>query len=549
MTHSPSYLFRRPSGWYCCINVPVDLRHFFNQSQLRYPLGTRRISSAKHRAMYLATHCRELFHSLRAGDMKSLNEEDIKHLVNQWLQEAMALSEEARVQSGPYSKEIQAEELKDLKRSEQTFRRALGRRNYKALVNEAEGLLQESGYEVDRDSFQFKKLCRELVKAGIAMAQTEQKKAKGKIDGELPALPSVILSGAGDGRSPGLDNTITISELFKAFEKDMIAGKNWRSSTNQAYEAMLNNMVEILGDRTAADLDKAVARDFKAGLLAFPKNRSKHPDYREKSLKEIAAIKNVENISVVTVNHQLDKARGMFKWALDNGYVPINPFEGLSISISKRAKDKVLPFDKADLEKIFGSPLYMENTYLQPYQFWLPLLGLFTGARIEELCQLHLQDLRKVDGIWVFDLNDGPGRELKNDSSKRFIPIHPELIRLGLVKYAETLRKNGEVRLFPELNAVKGKYSHHPSIWFGKLKTRLGFPARQKVFHSFRHRMADMLREVRAEDYLIKRILGHETGTVTHDLYGDSKGLVKPLYSVLKQVDFDVDLSHLKFNQ
>lgn len=144
MTHSSSYLYRRPSGWYCCINIPVDIRHYFNQSQLRYPLGTQRISSAKHRAMYLATHCRELFNSLRAGDMKSFNEEDIKLLVAQWLREALDLSDEARIEHSPYHSEAQAEEKRDLEKFERSYRNALGRRDYSSVEAQAERILQEA---------------------------------------------------------------------------------------------------------------------------------------------------------------------------------------------------------------------------------------------------------------------------------------------------------------------------------------------------------------------------------------------------------------------
>ena len=45
--------------------------------------------------------------------------------------------------------------------------------------------------------------------------------------------------------------------------------------------------------------------------------------------------------------------------------------------------------------------------------FWLPLIAVFSGMRQEEICQLRLEDVRQAEGIWVFDLREGDGRQLK----------------------------------------------------------------------------------------------------------------------------------------
>ncbi len=110
MIPSPSYLYRRSSGWYFCLNVPADLRSLLKQSQLRYALGTRRVSLAKFRAMYVSTRCKSLFYRVRNGEMKALDDSGIddsgiddsgiddsgiKARVAQWLREALALSESA----------------------------------------------------------------------------------------------------------------------------------------------------------------------------------------------------------------------------------------------------------------------------------------------------------------------------------------------------------------------------------------------------------------------------------------------------------------------
>lgn len=107
-----------------------------------------------------------------------------------------------------------------------------------------------------------------------------------------------------------------------------------------------------------------------------------------------------------------------------------------------------------------------QQRYLRPHYYWSPLLELYTDARIEELCQLHLNDIRKVDGIWCFDINDNtPDKKLKSPASKRLVPIHTRLIELGFLDYKKRVKGT---RLFPELKRRRDGYSQDASKWFGR---------------------------------------------------------------------------------
>lgn len=72
--------------------------------------------------------------------------------------------------------------------------------------------------------------------------------------------------------------------------------------------------------------------------------------------------------------------------------------------------------------------------------YWIPLLGLFTGTRLGELCQLRTVDVQQVEGVNVLVLtNEGEGQNIKSDAGHRSVPIHSELVRLGFLKYVETI--------------------------------------------------------------------------------------------------------------
>jgi len=78
----------------------------------------------------------------------------------------------------------------------------------------------------------------------------------------------------------------------------------------------------------------------------------------------------------------------------------------------------------------------------------MPILALFTGGRKTELAQLDAGDVQKLDGIWCIRITssaDGEKR-LENMNSRRDIPVHPELERLGFLECSITLKRRVSLR-------------------------------------------------------------------------------------------------------
>lgn len=120
-------------------------------------------------------------------------------------------------------------------------------------------------------------------------------------------------------------------------------------------------------------------------------------------------------------------------------------------------------------------------------------------------------------------------------SSPRVLHMHPALIDLDLLQHVASVRASADVKVFPELKAVRGKLGHAPSKWFGRYKTKLGITDTRKTFHSFRHTLIDDLRDAGVQDSLIKRIAGHEDGAVTFSIYG-SRSPLKAMAEALVQI-------------
>jgi integrase len=213
------------------------------------------------------------------------------------------------------------------------------------------------------------------------------------------------------------------------------------------------------------------------------------------------------------MNKHIGRIGSLFDWAINRGYSDRNVAKGRTVKAKVVDRNERLPFTDEELQTLISSDDYGKNNGKMhdcAHRFWLPLLGMFTGARLNELSQLYISDFRKEKEIHYFSINaDNEDKKLKNKASVRNIPIHPTLIELGLLNRVNELRRHGEKRLFPELKKTRDNYGALPSKWFGRFCTRCGIEDRRKTFHSFRHTVANNLKQNGASVEQRNALLGH----------------------------------------
>ena len=144
----------------------------------------------------------------------------------------------------------------------------------------------------------------------------------------------------------------------------------------------------------------------------------------------------------------------------------VNPF---STATDKFKREEIIKgFTDEVIAKIFDPQTFLSSTvHRRGYQpnrmgnYFTPLIMCFTGARVSEVMQLHLSDIRKIrlekeTAIGFFDFNSDEcdccppvaRKILKNKSSHRNIPVHHDLIKLGVCRLKNLLESMGETRLF-----------------------------------------------------------------------------------------------------
>ncbi len=318
----------------------------------------------------------------------------------------------------------------------------------------------------------------------------------------------------------------TLGEVAARFMVEEKRAERWVARSEQQKRQHIELLAEILGSNTQiSEIGPSDAQRVKEILLNYPRNRNKSDATRKLSIEQISQPHSFASLTVRTINTYLQTYSGLFSWAKKNRYVAENLFEGASVRENKKSAEAAqrTAFSQTQIDRILNELLTNQSGLLnRDYQKWGPLIGLYTGARLNEICQLTVEDIREIEGVWCFDFNeDGEGKSLKTVASQRVVPVHDQLIRLGLLERLEKLRSSGQTRLFPELSfSSKEGYGRALSRWFNdQFLVKLGIKSKDLVFHSFRHGMVTKLMQAGVEENLVKAIVGHTRQGVTQQHY------------------------------
>ncbi|EHK5111156.1 site-specific integrase [Vibrio parahaemolyticus] len=333
---------------------------------------------------------------------------------------------------------------------------------------------------------------------------------------------------------------LTGVELLDAYTDSRIKlGKSKLKNIQQDHE-LLTRVLHLIGFDDLNELDRSGAENVRDALSHYPTNAKKHSEFTgltgyDVIFKNAALPKPKPCLSLTTVKGIIEKFSTFLNWSKAHGYVKDNVFYRLPKKSEKGGK-KRLCFSDQHLAAIFKMKDYKSHSYLHPYYYWVPLLGRYTGARLNEICQLTIDDILQVDGVQCLKIWDNvEGQSVKNTSSIRLIPIHNELIAKGFLAFVNSKSKG---RLFPELPLIKGYYSHNASKWFQRRRDSLGL-GKGLDAHSFRHTFINELKQLGVSKEIIECIVGHKHNSESFDTYSEQ---YRP--SILAPVVNMIDTSH-----
>ena len=344
-----------------------------------------------------------------------------------------------------------------------------------------------------------------------------------------------------DSETVSLPPTAASAPLDQAID-DFIAehSRQWPEKTKKQIRAYLNILLEYFGpDRLLGSITKQDASEVKKVLQSLPASRNTKPVLKELLLMDVIQVSGHKTIAPKTINSHIDVFRRFFDWAERHGHSPHKLFEGMKVPKAKDADTERKPFDKQQTQLIYSELTTNHSGLLRSESHkWGALIGLFSGARLNEICQLDIADIQQEDGIWFFNVTDeGDNRKsIKAKASRRKVPIHSELIRLGFLDFVEG-RSNGQ-RLFPDYSYnSNGGYGRNLSRWFNETTflPKLGIKAPGLVFHCLRHTMVTRLGHAGVSEPIIQCIVGHARSGVTQQVYFKEGYKLQQLSDALNQ--------------
>nr|WP_321466411.1 DUF6538 domain-containing protein [uncultured Desulfobulbus sp.] len=393
--------------------------------------------------------------------------------------------------------------------------------------------------------------------------------------------------------------SITFDQLIEKYIEYKVSRQSWSAMTLRGKKLALGALLEIfqyIKNSETVYLHDLNAEDvglFERTLRQMPSNRKKI--YKDCSIADLMRnvnrreISESEFITDKTYNDYCILLTGMMNFAVEprQGFIPCNYFTDLKVKV--RDAVKKIPFTSRELELFFNTDLFvLKKVSLQfAWRYWIPVLMLYHGTRLEEVSQPFLSDIEQVEGIWCLKIEqekkkpryrakDQKEKIVKNPSSVRYVPLHDKLLQLGFMEYVTFLQGKGEKKLFPDLSkqTPNGQYIKHGAkvtAFFTEdsekqsktsYLTKCGVktpdtPPRTKALICFRHTVQKVLNDHPSNviSGKIDQLVGHSPQSIGIKHYsGYSEATIK---AVVDLIDFpdanlpwdkDPDYGKIKFS-
>ena len=552
--------------------IPKDLLTYFTgTTEFRLSLNCVRKEDKQILCLKLKQITDKVFDEIRKG-MKTLSLEDIKEILRIEVRKQIKHTQHYYLGTSVFDEEDTIKSLENVSSRETKMQQEISGENIKdyekELDEKLEGILTSLDIEIETNSINYKNLRRKFINLYLLrfdwirnlINQTtkieDEDTFRIEVDEKLgislfPNLKSQtdilhsyeVKSQSIENKYNSVGSTTPLTSLqstpiSKCIELYFGEKGHMRERSVQENRTSLHFLIHSFGDIPIGEITKEKSSILKSQLKQLPKNRTKNPKYRDYDFHELISmiIPKDESIHTTTINKYISNLSSFMNWCVNNGYSNTNTFTGMKITQKKnRASEERNRFTEQEIKTIFSVKdyLYTTKTYINKGKYanyWVPLIGLFTGMRANEICSLYLDNIREITGNhrskrWCFDVKqeeDRPDKRLKNLSSIRIVPIHQTLLDLGFIDFLNLIKKLPDrKRVFEELPYKEGLYSRNISrFWNTSYLPKIGIKTDKNGFHSLRHSAIDHLKQKGIEPHFINELVGHSQGNIDLDRYG-----------------------------
>lgn len=353
-----------------------------------------------------------------------------------------------------------------------------------------------------------------------------------------------------EGKKPTLRPLMKLEELHREWS----AACSPRAQTAAEVLSTVKDFTEYFGDIPVSNIERHDLTTFGELLTNLPSKMSK----ADRALPFSERIQKFEShegpyVTYTTVKKRVGGLQWLLSFGLQKGWLSENV--GTKILIAQgnsRKSGEMRSFLDSELKGLFSSWLFLEpakwdserTAVSHSTMFWILLIALTSGARLEEIGQCLTSDVIDDDGLfieitdYVSIKNPDLVKKVKNDGSRRFVPVHSIVINLGFQKYLSALKEKGEERLFPELKAnVYKKWTQAASQKINRYIDRYASSDSRVKLHCLRHNFKNFADEAGIPERVQDQICGHTPVNVGRR-YG-WRGPTRMLRAQLERIKFD----------
>ena len=545
--------------YYYRSRIPFDLiEHFGGLKEFRISLKCAIKSRSIRTTKILDKKVSGIYEEIRQG-MKSLEIDDIKEILRIEIRKQILHAHHVDLGTNKWSDSGIEKSLGTAEKKDSNLREILkdDLKSYlKQVDSKMEGILESMSIKIEKESIGYKRLrehfidlylmryewIRELVlKTGksdddfrkdfdskfgldlfpdmngslsnsVGLTETLMKEQLPNISTASNDLPYLPIAGG-----------LLSSNAKTFFERKRIEGKKIKEIESD--KRIVEEFIEIVGDIDFSTITKKEVSHYIDVQTKLPPNRKKSPKYRDLSIKEVMEL-NLSQKEIQTpqnINKRITKLSVFGNWGVRQGLLITNPFSGMKFSVKKQPHTRQ-PFTADELRKIFKPETYLKWTihFSHPYRkdrvsnhlpyYWIFLLGIFSGMRTNEMCQILLSQVKKEKGIWFIFIEDSEETKVKTENAIRKVPVHPQLIDLGFVDYVTAQKKSKRGRLFWELSEDRDGFASHVSRHYNqRFLPAVGvWKKYTKVLYCTRHTFINKLYSEMVDENVIKVLIGHE---------------------------------------
>ena len=350
----------------------------------------------------------------------------------------------------------------------------------------------------------------------ISSINASYEDTKGAIDGVDNSYSLDSNYSSTSSQAPKQPLQTNYSKLIDDFCNYYSSRKEVSKNTRDALTSFLRTTFkELIGSHSIVvqtNLNDLIT--LKAKLSKLPSKNYKQ--YKGKSIEKLLAldIPQEHRLSEGRLQSYIKYIKQLYKFAMASRIIIYNPAEYLTIRNTLNPIDEREAYTAAEVRSVLNIADTLDNSKRIIYYTLA-----YSGMRLSELWKCSIKEL---GGIYYFDLKSSK-EQLKTKSSYRLIPLHKELLRIGVQD---------------DFSKAIGEYKRVSIMrYFERYIKPLISDNKRKVLYSLRHSFATELKYKGVDSHIISELLGHSHQGMTFGRYA-SRYPLRVLKAAIDELEY-----------